>query len=48
MPVEGIVTTAIHFQKDDSPGEAKKIELQGKLKDLNTGAFLASRWEKPN
>lgn len=48
MPVEGTVMTAIHFQKDDSPGEAKKIELQGKLKGLNTGAFLASRWEKPN
>jgi ubiquinone/menaquinone biosynthesis C-methylase UbiE len=48
MPVDGIITTAIHFQKDDNPREAKKIELQGKLKGLNTGAFLASRWEKPN
>lgn len=47
MLVDGIITTAIHFQKDDSPEEAKKIELQGKLKGLNTGAFLASRWEKP-
>jgi ubiquinone/menaquinone biosynthesis C-methylase UbiE len=48
MPVNGIITTAIHFQKDVSPEEAKKIERQGKLKGLNTGAFLASRWEKPN
>jgi ubiquinone/menaquinone biosynthesis C-methylase UbiE len=48
MPVDGIITTAIHFQKDDSPEEAKKIERQGKLKGWNTGAFLASRWEKPN
>jgi ubiquinone/menaquinone biosynthesis C-methylase UbiE len=47
MPVDGIITTAIHFQKDDSPEEAKEIELQGKLKGLNTGAFLASRWQKP-
>jgi ubiquinone/menaquinone biosynthesis C-methylase UbiE len=48
MPVDGIITTAIHFQKDVSPETAKKIEQQGKLKGLNTGAFLASRWEKPN
>jgi ubiquinone/menaquinone biosynthesis C-methylase UbiE len=47
IPVDGIITTAIHFQKDDSPEEAKEIELQGKLKGLNTGAFLASRWQKP-
>ena len=45
--VEGIVKTAIHFQKDDQPDRVPEIELQGKRKALSTGAFLAVRWEKP-
>jgi ubiquinone/menaquinone biosynthesis C-methylase UbiE len=46
-PVEGIVKTAVHFQKEEEPGRVPEIELQGKRKGLNTGAFLAVRWEKP-
>ena len=46
-PVEGLVKTAIHFQKDDDPQRATEIELEGQRKDLDTGAFLAARWQKP-
>jgi ubiquinone/menaquinone biosynthesis C-methylase UbiE len=45
-PFDGVVKTAIHFKKDDAPDHARKIELQGRNKDLNTGAFLAALWEK--
>ena len=46
-PVESIVKTAIHFQKDDDPEKAPGIEHDGQRRDLDTGAFLAARWEKP-
>jgi len=46
-PVEGIVQTAIHFEKNDDPDIASKIEKSGSEKGLNTGAFLAARWIKP-
>jgi len=46
-PVEGIVQTAIHFEKNDDPDMAQKIEKSGNQKGLNTGAFLAARWIKP-
>lgn len=46
-PVKGVVKTAIHFQKGDDPEEAVGIEREGKRKNLNTGAFVAVRWEKP-
>jgi len=45
-PVDGVIKTAVHFQKGDDPALAKKIELQGQLKGLKTGAFLAASWEK--
>ena len=45
--VEGIIKTAIHFQKNDAPGQAKKIEKGGQAKGLDSGAFLVARWEKP-
>lgn len=45
--VEGIVQTAIHFQKNDDPDIAPKIEKSGSERGLNTGAFLAARWIKP-
>ena len=45
--VEGVVKTAIFFQKGDNPEKAVGIELEGKRKNLDTGAFLAMRWEKP-
>ena len=47
-PVEGVVKTAIHFQKHDNPEEAKIIEKNGQLKGLVTGAFVVARWEKPH
>ena len=46
-PVEGTVQTAIHFNKNDDPDIAPKIEKAGKERGLNTGAFLAVRWVKP-
>jgi len=46
-PVDGVIETAIHFQKEDEPHVAAEIELEGREKGLNTGAFLAGRWEKP-
>jgi ubiquinone/menaquinone biosynthesis C-methylase UbiE len=45
--VESIVKTAIHFEKNDDPGIAPKIEKSASEKNLNTGAFLAARWIKP-
>ncbi len=45
-PVEGEVKTAIHFQKDNDPERAVEVEQQGKRKGLDTGAFVAIRWEK--
>ncbi len=44
---KGIAKTAIHFQKNDNPEEAIKIEQLGQSKKLDTGAFVAVRWEKP-
>ncbi len=46
-PVEGIIKTAIHFQKHDAPDRAIKSEKKGQSQDLNTGAFIAARWQKP-
>jgi ubiquinone/menaquinone biosynthesis C-methylase UbiE len=46
-PVECVIKTAIHFQKHDSPEQAKKVESNGESKGMNTGAFLVARWEKP-
>jgi hypothetical protein len=45
--VEGIIETAIHFQKTDAPDLAQKAEKEGRERGLNTGAFLAVRWIKP-
>ncbi len=45
-PVKGLVKTAIHFKKEEDPEKAMKIEREGQRKNLNTGAFLAIRWEK--
>lgn len=46
-PVDGIIKTAIHFQKNEEPDRVPEIEREGKRKGLNTGAFLAAHWEKP-
>ena len=45
--VEGIVKTAIHFEKNDDPDIARNIEKSGNEKGLNTGAFLVVRWIRP-
>jgi ubiquinone/menaquinone biosynthesis C-methylase UbiE len=44
--VEGVAKTAIHFQKEDEPERAIGIEREGQRKNLNTGAFVAVRWQK--
>jgi len=46
-PVDGVVKTAIHFQKDEDPDRALEIEKEGQTNNLNTGAFLALCWVKP-
>ena len=46
-PINGIVKTAIHFQKDDDPKSVPEIERKGQSMALETGAFLAAKWLKP-
>lgn len=38
--------TAIHFLKDTPVEEVPEIEARGQKKHLDTGAFLAVRWQK--
>ncbi len=45
-PVPGVAKTAIHFQKDDDPNIATEAESKGRERVLNTGAFVAVRWQK--
>jgi ubiquinone/menaquinone biosynthesis C-methylase UbiE len=45
-PVAGTAKTAIHFQKDDDPEDARTIEEKGRAEDLDTGAFVVARWQK--
>ncbi|MFH0847535.1 MAG: methyltransferase domain-containing protein [Chloroflexota bacterium] len=45
--VKGAVRTCVYFQQNDEPGQAVKIELSGQSQRLNTGAFVAARWQKP-
>jgi ubiquinone/menaquinone biosynthesis C-methylase UbiE len=47
VPLEGVARTAIHFQKEDDPVRAEEVEREGQRRGLNTGAFVAVRWEKP-
>ncbi len=46
-PYPASIMTAVHFQKDDDPAVARKKELDGDTRGLDTGAFLAVCWEKP-
>ena len=46
-PVEGSFKTAIHFEKDVGPRMAQQIEEAGRKRNLDTGAFLAVSWKKP-
>lgn len=43
-PVPGTVRTAVHFGKEDDPATFDRSERQGE--GLDTGAFVAARWEK--
>ena len=45
--LKGLSKTAIHFEKDDEPEQARKAEHLGQAQRLDTGAFVAVRWEKP-
>jgi ubiquinone/menaquinone biosynthesis C-methylase UbiE len=45
--VRGVVRTAIHFDKDDSPEKAVEVEREGQTKGSMTGAFAVVRWLKP-
>jgi ubiquinone/menaquinone biosynthesis C-methylase UbiE len=46
VPFKGVAKTAIHFQREDDPEKAVIIEHEGQKKNLNTGAFVAVRWQK--
>lgn len=45
-PVDGIIETAIHFQKSDDPQHAQEIESEARQRNLETGAFIAVLWQK--
>ena len=44
---KGLAKTCIYFQKDDDPIQAMNIGQAGQFQGLNTGAFVAARWQKP-
>jgi ubiquinone/menaquinone biosynthesis C-methylase UbiE len=46
-PFPADLRTAVHFDKDADPASAASIELEGREKGLETGAFIAARWRKP-
>lgn len=47
MSLPALIRSAVHFQKDDDPDAAKRIESDGAAKGLDSGAFLLACWEKP-
>jgi ubiquinone/menaquinone biosynthesis C-methylase UbiE len=46
-PVAGEYRTVVHFEKNADPARAVGVEKRGSAVGLDTGAFLAFRWEKP-
>lgn len=48
VPLPALMKTAVHFQKHDDPDRAKETEKAGFAGELDTGAFLVVRWEKPS
>lgn len=44
--VPGMLKTTVHFAKTEDPQKAVDIEKDGQKRSLNTGAFVAIRWEK--
>ncbi len=45
--VPGFARTAVHFQKYSDPELAAESEDKGRQTGLQTGAFVAVRWQKP-
>jgi len=45
--VEGIVETAVHFEKTDPLDDVQRIEREGEERGLKTGAFVAACGIKP-
>jgi hypothetical protein len=46
--LKGETETVVHFLNDDDPEKAMQIENTGKSRKLDTGAFVAVRWQKPS
>ena len=46
-PLTGVAKTCVYFQQEDEPGKAMETEQSGQFQRLNTGAFVAARWQKP-
>ncbi|SPF40109.1 Methyltransferase type 11 (fragment) [Syntrophobacter sp. SbD1] len=46
-PLPATIRTVVHFHKYDDPSQAVEIERDGDARCLDTGAFMAARWEKP-
>ncbi len=46
-PVPGVFRTAVHFEKSDEIMRAALVEERGRQQNLETGAFVAVRWQKP-
>jgi ubiquinone/menaquinone biosynthesis C-methylase UbiE len=44
IPGGGVVTTAIHFDKDADVKDIPRLEAEGNRLRLDTGAFLAAQW----
>ncbi len=42
----GITRSVVHFSKDDEASAAVEVERKGREQHLETGAFVAARWEK--
>jgi SAM-dependent methyltransferase len=45
-PGGATLKTAIHFDKDENPVQARQIEAHAQRKALETGAFMALSWTK--
>jgi len=43
----GTAATCVYFDRDESPDAAVKVEQTCRLQKLDTGAFVAARWQKP-
>jgi ubiquinone/menaquinone biosynthesis C-methylase UbiE len=46
-PYSGVAKTVVYFRNDDDPLQALKTEQLGQLQELDTGAFVAALWKKP-